>query len=129
MVGEGKSETGMAGAEGTSSPQPPRNHARAWVLARAEKPAEAVKKLWHGDASHMIVRAEVIKGAGPKNIIVPVDAANGDQLKEAVRIIKRDTGDDDPTVAEVTLHYPSRPGEGRDLSPEEGQILGRNGWG
>jgi hypothetical protein len=135
MVGEGKSEGGMGGG-GAAMPQEGESvRVRAWVLAQAKKinatAADTAKAIWdeNGPSKHMIVRADVVSGAGSKNIMVPVDAATEGELQNAVTIITNETQDTAPTIIRVTELYPKPPGRGRDPSPEEGQILGRNPWG
>jgi hypothetical protein len=133
MVGEGSSESGMGGEGGEMSQQAESGRVRAWVMAKADDPAKAAKNLWEekegGDKKHMIVRADVVRGAGPKNIVVPVDAADEGELQDAVIIIKNETDDNSPTLVRVTKLYPNPPGGGRDPSPDEDQIVGRNAWG
>jgi len=136
MVGKGRSEGAMAGGGGTMPQQEESGRVRAWVLAKAENPAEAAERIWNeevGVDKSMIVRADVVSGAQPKNILVPVDAANPDELEAAKAIITKKTGDNALTVARVTKHKPYPPGDGRnpwqDEDQDEDEILGKNPWG
>jgi len=126
----------MAGEGGTMPQQEESGRVSAWVLAKAQNPADAAERIWNeevGVDKSMIVRADVVSGAQPKNILVPVDAANEGELQDALKIIRKETGDTAPTVARVTKHKPYPPGDGRNPWPDEDQdedeILGRNPWG
>ena len=103
---------------------------RAWVLAKAQNPADAAERIWNeevGVDKTMIVRADVVSGAQPKNIVVPVDAADRNGLDAAKTIITRETGDRALTVAEVDSHHPSDPHSGRGQMGNG--IEGNNAWG
>ena len=120
---------------------------RAWVLIQASP--EVAEQLYDqlgyvGGDDYVVVRADVVEVTeGGFNIVVPVDAANEEQLLIAVEKIKAIPGVENAIIARVTQHIPIPPHlahgfiteqEARDgkVSPEFGRLgnsPGGNAWG
>jgi hypothetical protein len=92
--------------------------ARAWVLIRAASPEAAAQALYGelgykegevyepGD-SYLPIRADVVDYH--YNIVVPVDAEDGDALQALVCRIQKVTGATETAVLRVLAHIPSTP--------------------
>lgn len=84
---------------------------RAWVLVHSEDTEATAKALSDyfedGGDDFVVVRADVVDG--DLDLIVPVDAANEDILKEVAERIRAANGVTEISVSTVRMHYPNPP--------------------
>ena len=154
MVSGGKSASASASAGGARPQQVESGRIRAWVLVKAVNADETGKALTanlkEGENKYIIIRADKVQVeaesfARDVNLIVPVDAASGDDLKWVLTKIREMPGVNVLTVANVSAHYPDPPHRshtfvtadelGKDPVDEYSppgrhpKSPGRNGWG
>jgi len=122
---------------------------RAWVLVTSKSPkgtaASIGARYSDGEDKWVIVRADVVEG-GVSNVVVPVDAASGEDLNDVLDLIRAAPGvDAEPTVLEVSDHSPSPPHRAHTYVTQDEldefevdeykpfgrhpKSPGRNGWG
>lgn len=100
---------------------------RAWVFVQAEDAEEAARKLYEelgreGGDSWVVVRADVVD-YGPYNIMVPVDAENGDELNHVVGLLAGPEGKWETLVVPVMTHNPEIPHDAHGfITPAEHEL-------
>jgi len=155
MVSGGKSASASASAGGARPQQAEAGRIRAWVLVKAAAPAQAGKALGDrfedGLDAYIIIRADEVQSeaesfARDVNLIIPVDVASEEALKQVLEIIDRTPGTGERTVARVVDYHPTPPhfshlfvtakersdgppGEFPDGPGRHPKSPGRNGWG
>lgn len=98
---------------------------RGWILLQVDSPDKTAEKLYEavrdeGDDDYVIIRADVVDFV--YNLIIPVDAANEDQLKEAHKRIVAVTGAKQSVTLPVLQTFPRVPHDAHGfITPEEAE--------